>query len=140
QSYGGSYQAWRTIWQAFFDIDTAADSAARRAALETKLAGLAPPLLLRAPLLALPLHTPIPDNDLTRTLDPQLRDQLLKSLLVACVRNQARLGPFLILLNNSHWIDPLSRELLELIGRSIVDLPVVLVLAARPRADRDDPL
>jgi class 3 adenylate cyclase/tetratricopeptide (TPR) repeat protein len=140
QSYGGSYQVWRAIWQTFFDIDPAADSAARRAALERKLAGLAPHLLLRAPLLALPLQVPIPDNDLTRTLDPQLRDQLLKSLLVACVRAEARRGPLLIVLDDCHWIDPLSCELLELIGRSIVDLPVVLLLAARPHADRDDPL
>src|SRR5205085_8033441 len=85
QSYGGSYQAWRAIWQAFFGIDPASDGAVRRVTLESKLAGLAPHLLLRAPLLALPLQLPILDNDMTRTLDPQLRDQLLKSLLVACV-------------------------------------------------------
>jgi class 3 adenylate cyclase/predicted ATPase len=140
QSYGGSYQAWRAIWQAFFDIDLAGDGATRRAALERKLAGLAPHLLLRAPLLALPLQLPIPDNDLTRTLDPQLRDQLLKSLLVACVRAEARHRPLLIVLDDCHWIDQLSRELLELIGRSIVDLPVAVVLATRPHTDGDDPL
>jgi class 3 adenylate cyclase/tetratricopeptide (TPR) repeat protein len=140
QSYGGSYQAWRAIWQAFFGIDPSAAEATRRAALESKLAGLAPHLLLRAPLMALPLQVSIPDNDLTRTLDPQLRDQLLKSLLVACVRAEARRGPLLIVLDDCHWIDPLSCELLELIGRSIVDLPVVLLLAARPYAEGDGPL
>lgn len=140
QSYGGSYQAWRAIWQAFFEIDPATDGTARRAALERKLAGLAPHLVLRAPLLALPLQIAIPDNDLTRTLDPQLRDQLLKSLLVACVRAAARHGPLLIVLDDCHWIDQLSRELLELIGRSIIDLPVVLLLAARPHAEGNDPL
>ena len=92
--------------------------------------------MLRAPLLALPLQIPIPDNDLTRTLDPQLRDQLLKSLLVACVRAEARRGPLLIVLDDCHWIDPLSRELLELIGRSIVDLPVVLLAGGTPTRGR----
>ncbi|MEO7912227.1 MAG: adenylate/guanylate cyclase domain-containing protein, partial [Roseiflexaceae bacterium] len=140
QSYGGSYQAWRAIWQSFFGIDPVADGAIRRAALESKLAGLAPHLLLRAPLLALPLQIPFPDNDVTRTLDPQLRDQLLKSLLVACVRAAARRSPILIVLDDCHWIDPLSRELLELIGRSLVDLPVVLLLAARPHVEGVDPL
>jgi class 3 adenylate cyclase/tetratricopeptide (TPR) repeat protein len=140
QSYGGSYQAWRAIWQVFFGIGPDTDTTALRAALHRRLAGLAPQLALRAPLLALPLQVPIPDNDLTRTLDPQLRDQLLKSLLVACVRAEALRAPLLLVLDDCHWIDPLSRELLELIARSIVDLPVVLLIAARAHTEVADRL
>jgi predicted ATPase/class 3 adenylate cyclase len=140
QSYGGSYQAWRAIWQVFYGIGPDTDATTREAALHGRLAGLAPQLALRAPLLALPLQVPLPDNDLTRTLDPQLRDQLLKSLLVACVRAEALRTPLLFVLDDCHWIDPLSRELLELIARSTVDLPVVLLLAARAHTEGADPL
>jgi predicted ATPase len=38
----------------------------------------------------------------------------------------------LLILEDCHWLDPLSHDLLEVLGRTIVDLPVVLVLAYRP--------
>jgi tetratricopeptide (TPR) repeat protein len=140
QSYGGSYQPWHAIWQEFFGIDRDDDAETRRGALERRLTALAPQLALRAPLLALPLQIAIPDNDLTRTLDPQLRDRLLKSLLVACVRAEARRAPILFVLDDCHWIDSLSQELLELMSRSIADLPVALVLAGRTHTEGTRPL
>jgi tetratricopeptide (TPR) repeat protein len=35
-------------------------------------------------------------------------------------------------LEDCHWLDPLSRDLLEVLGRAVYDLPVLMVLAYRP--------
>jgi len=35
-------------------------------------------------------------------------------------------------LEDCHWLDPLSQDLLETLGQAIVDLPALLVLAYRP--------
>ena len=58
--------------------------------------------------------------------------KLLESLLVDCLRKQARAMPLLLVLEDCHWLDPLSHDLLEVIGRAIADLPVLIVLAYRP--------
>jgi tetratricopeptide (TPR) repeat protein len=78
------------------------------------------------------LNLPIPENDLTRSLDAKLRKASLESLLVDCLSLRAQETPLLLVLENVHWIDPLSYDLLGVIGKAIAILPVVLVMAYRP--------
>jgi adenylate cyclase len=40
--------------------------------------------------------------------------------------------PLLLVLEDCHWLDPLSRDLIEAIGRAAADLPVLLLLVYRP--------
>ena len=37
-----------------------------------------------------------------------------------------------MVLEDCHWLDPLSHDLIEVIARALVDLPVLLVLVYRP--------
>ena len=67
--------------------------------------------------------------------DAKLRKASLEGLLVDCLRAQARAAPLLIALEDCHRIDPLSRDLLEVLARAIADLPVMIVLAYRPAAE-----
>ena len=48
------------------------------------------------------------------------------------MRKWARLVPLLFVLEDCHWLDPLSHDLLEVIGRAIIDLPVLIIIAYRP--------
>src|SRR5262249_34958681 len=41
----------------------------------------------------------------------------------------------ILVLEDCHWIDPLSRDLLEVLGRATADLPVLIVVAYRPSTD-----
>jgi hypothetical protein len=86
----------------------------------------------RLPLLDTALNLTLPDNDLTRSFDAKLRKSSLEALLVDCLRARAKAAPLLFVLENCHWLDPLSHDLLEVIGRAIEDLPVFLALAYRP--------
>lgn len=134
ESFGttASYLVWHNIWRTFFDIDTALLPDILLPMLEAQLTALDPALARRAPLLGPALNISLPDNDLTAGLDAKLRKSSLEALLVACVRARAAEQPLLILLEDVHWIDPLSFELLVALARNIVDVPVVLLLVYRP--------
>lgn len=134
QSYGAhnSYLVWESIWRAFFGLDGVDAPDEQKRILETQLAVVDPALVPRLPLLGVALNLPIPDNDLTRSLDAKLRKASLEALLVDCLRARARTAPLLLVLEDCHWLDPLSHDLLEAIGRIVADLPVLLVVAYRP--------
>jgi predicted ATPase/class 3 adenylate cyclase len=134
QSYGTniSYLVWQPIWRSFFGIDPAWDTAKQVNVLARQLRLIDPALEPRLPLLGLALGLSLPDNDLTRSFDAKLRKESLESLLVDCLRGRAKITPTFLVLEDCHWLDPLSYDLLEEIGRSIVDLPVLLVMAYRP--------
>ncbi len=134
QSYGTniSYLVWQSIWQGMFGLDSGLDVADQIIALEKQLEQINPTLAPRLPLLGSVLNLTIPDNDLTRSFDAKLRKTSLESLLVDCLRERAKYAPLMLVLEDSHWLDPLSMDLLEIIGRAIVDLPALLVLVYRP--------
>jgi tetratricopeptide (TPR) repeat protein len=134
QSYGTntSYLAWHSIWRGFFDLDPAWPLEDQVGSLEAQLAQIDPALVPRLPLLGAALNLSISDNELTSTFDSKLRKVSLEALLVDCLRARAREGPLLIVLEDCHWLDPLSHDLLEVIARAVADLPVLLVMAYRP--------
>ncbi len=134
QSYGTniSYLVWQPIWRSFFGVDPTLPLADQIAALEAQLASIDPTLLPRLPLLGAVLNLPIPDSDLTRSFDAKLRKTSLESLLVDCLRARAKDGPLLLVLEDIHWLDPVSHDLLEVIARATADLPVLMVLGYRP--------
>jgi len=134
QSYGTttSYLVWQDIWRGFFELDSAWSPAEQLNTLEQRLSEIDPTLLPRLPLLGTVFNLPIPDNELTSSFDAKLRKESLESLLVECVRKRAHAMPILFVLEDCHWLDPLSHDLLEVIGRAIADLPVMIAIAYRP--------
>jgi adenylate cyclase len=134
QSYGTntSYLVWQSIWRGFFGLDPAWPVSDQIAALEQQLSQIDPDLLPRLPLLGAVLNLPIPDNELTGAFNAKLRKESLEALLVDCLRKRGREMPLLLVLEDCHWLDPLSHDLLEVIGRAVVDLPVLIVMAFRP--------
>jgi len=134
ESYGTntSYLAWRAIWRAFFDLDPTWTVEDQVRAVGEQLERIDPALVPRLPLLGTVLNLSLPDNDLTRSLDAKLRKASLEALLVDCLRAWAAETPLLLVLEDSHWLDPLSHELVEVLGQALADLPVLLILAYRP--------
>jgi len=134
QSYGTtiSYLVWQDIWRGFFELNPTWSMAEQIEALEQQLTEIDSVLLPRLPLLGAVFNLPIMDNELTASFDAKLRKESLESLLVDCVRKRARSMPLLFVLEDCHWLDPLSHDLLEIIGRAIADLPVLIAIAYRP--------
>jgi predicted ATPase/class 3 adenylate cyclase len=134
QSYGTniSYLVWHSIWRGFFNVDSGWEMEDQLKELEFQLGLVDPALLPRLPLLGAALNLSIPDNELTSTFDAKLRKTSLESLLVDCLRAHAKVTPLLFVFEDCHWLDPLSHDLLEVIGRAIADLPVLFLMAYRP--------
>jgi adenylate cyclase len=127
-----SYLVWHTIWQSFFEIDPSDPADVILELLEAQLAQIDPTLVARAPLLDAVLNVTLPESELTATFDAKLRKVSLESLLIDCVRWRANQRPILFLLEDCHWLDALSHELLEVLCQAITELPVLIMLAYRP--------
>jgi class 3 adenylate cyclase/tetratricopeptide (TPR) repeat protein len=142
QSYGlnTSYMVWRNIWRHFFQIDPEEPLERLCRHLEQGLTELDPRLVQRLPLLGPVLNLPLPDNTLTQSLDAQGRTDLLKSFLLTCLRLRAGSAPILFVLEDCHWLDPLSQDLLEFMGRNLADWPVLLLVIYRPPDRQQHPL
>ncbi|MCA9934399.1 MAG: tetratricopeptide repeat protein [Ardenticatenaceae bacterium] len=134
QSYAMNtgYFVWQQIWHKFFKLQNNWSVERQLSQLAITLKEIDPGFLPRLPLLGPVLNLPIPDNELTRSFDAALRKMSLESLLVDCLRSRACEEPMLFVLEDCHWLDPLSHDLLEVLGRAIVDLPVVFLLSYRP--------
>ena len=134
QAYGAntSYLVWQNIWRGLFGLQPGACDEEQMQRLASALAAIDPALLPRLPLLGAVLNLRIPDTDLTRAFDAKLRKSSLEALLADCLRARARERPLLIVLEDCHWLDPLSHDLLMALGRALAGLPVLLLLAYRP--------
>jgi predicted ATPase/class 3 adenylate cyclase len=131
---GTSYFVWREIWRTLLGVPEDAPPPEQAQALEEALHAVDPGLVPRAPLLDAMFGLSIPDNDLTSTFDAKLRKTSLENLLADYLRKRARQEPQVLVLEDCHWLDPLSRDLLDVVARVVASSPVLLVLVYRPEA------
>jgi class 3 adenylate cyclase/predicted ATPase len=104
---------------------------ARLEQLERLLARACPPdedLALLADLLSLPSSErhPLPN------LSPQRKKERTLQALLRQLEGLARQQPVLMVFEDAHWIDPTSRELLDLTVECVRGLPVLLIVTFRP--------
>ncbi len=137
QSFGTntSYFVWREIWRRLLRLEEGDPASDQRAAIEAELEAIDPSLVARAPLLEAVLGLEIPDNEMTAALDAKLRKASLEDLLATSLRARAAGEPLVLVLEDCHWIDALSRDLLAVLGRAAAGLSVLIVLAYRPTAE-----
>jgi class 3 adenylate cyclase len=81
-----------------------------------------------ADLLSLPAsqRRPLPN------LSPQRKKERTLEALIGRLENLARRRPVLAIFEDAHWIDPTSRELLDLAVERVRNLPVLLIVTFRP--------
>jgi predicted ATPase len=99
--------------------------------LEALLALAAPPdedVALLADLLSLPAseHQKVPN------LSPQRKKERTLEALIRQLEGLARRQPMVMVFEDAHWIDPTSRELLDLTVERVRSLPVLLIVTFRP--------
>ncbi len=144
QSYATNtpYMVWHGIWRSLFGLDGHMSSADQIATLERIFAAINPDLLERVPLLGPAVNLTIPDNNLTEALPTKLQRESREALLLDYLRAQtASLRGsgcgIVLVLEDCHWIDQLSRELLQTLARIVPDLPILAVAAYRPHTPSD---
>jgi len=126
------YLAWKSIWQAFFDVDHEMPERKLMRLIEGEIEDRAPSRVDAMPLLNVVLDLNIPENDFTQHLEPKIRQSALHALLEDCLKSQAGDEPTLIVIEDLHWIDALSHDLLEGLAKALAGHAVCFVLAYRP--------
>jgi len=70
---------------------------------------------------------------------PQARRQALTAAVVALCRRSCRHGPLLVTVEDAHWLDDASRDLLVVLVRSLADEPCAVVTLWRTAGPDDRP-
>jgi TOMM system kinase/cyclase fusion protein len=83
---------------------------------------------LLASLLSLPTDGRYPPLDMT----PEAQRNKTLETVVGLLAAMAEIQPVVLLIEDLHWIDPTSRELLDLLIEDISSLPLMLVVTSRP--------
>jgi adenylate cyclase len=126
-----AYAAWRDVWHDLLGLHLGTDGSAV-AAVTAAVADLDAGLVARAPLLGPVLGVDLPDSDLTAAFDGELRKTSLEDLLARLLAARAARGPLVVVLEDAMWLDPLSRDLLEVLARTIRTRPVLVAALLRP--------
>ena len=74
----------------------------------------------------------LPNSAVDFTLSPQRKREMLFEALLHQLEAVARSRPVLMVFEDAHWIDPTSRELLDLRVDLVAGLPVLLIVTFRP--------
>ena len=73
----------------------------------------------------------LPNSAADLNLSPQRKREMLLEALFHQLEAVARRQPVLIVFEDAHWIDPTSREFLDLIFGRVLQLPILLVITFR---------
>jgi predicted ATPase len=74
----------------------------------------------------------LPSSAAALNLSPQRKRENLFEAMLNQLEAEARQRPVLMVLEDAHWIDPTTRELLDLTVDRVRHLPVLLVITFRP--------
>ena len=134
-SYGNTmtYHPWAEVLRELFGIvttDGEGDTATRVAALQRGLDSIGEGEWV--PVLATVIGLEVPDNDLTRDLDPKLRRQRVLDLTVKLLKARANNKPLMLVIEDAHWADPASMDLIDYVARNLSNQPVLFMLPHRP--------
>jgi predicted ATPase len=99
--------------------------------LEALLARSAPPEA-DVPLLADLMSLLASERDALPNLSPQRKKERTLEALIRHLEGLARHQPVVMVFEDAHWIDPTSRELLDLTIEHVRSLPVLLIVTFRP--------
>jgi class 3 adenylate cyclase/tetratricopeptide (TPR) repeat protein len=91
------------------------------------------------PLLGDVLNLPLPESALTASLSPQQRHDRLQELIVALFRGATTQEALLLSIEDVHWADSSSLEVLGALAATIGDVPLLLLLNYRPEPPIDAP-
>lgn len=131
------YRAWRDVLSDFFGLEAIKDPIEKQVSVATTIAELIPEQIERLPLINDILNLGIIENELTEQLSPQLRHQSLNILIIELLKAWAKENPLVLIMDDVHWFDKLSWELMLNVSRSLLvaKVPFLMVTILRPLED-----
>ena len=133
ESFGEStaFLPWRGLLRSVLGVQLEQPKALRETRIRKVASRLSPGLQEVAGTLGDVLGFPIEETTVAKSLDPQRRLQRLTDVIAQVIRNKAQERPLLLVMEDMHWADAVSSELLDHVAAHIEDVPVFLCLTQR---------
>ena len=134
QTYGTNipYLPWIAMLKSLFHLSDDDSNQERGAKVESTVSRLCPDLSDWTPLVGNLLGASIPESQELQLLDPKLRHQRLLNMLRELLLAEADSSRLLLLVDDAHWIDTASAELLDYVARNAGHRPVLICIVQRP--------
>jgi class 3 adenylate cyclase/tetratricopeptide (TPR) repeat protein len=116
-------------------IDVTEPASAKLEKLQVLLVGAGETAGALTAVLADLLALPVPERQTLDSLGARQKRQLLFKILLEAFEELARRRSLIVVLEDVHWIDPTSLELLEAIIGRLDGLPALMVITSRPGSD-----
>ncbi len=131
--YGAAspYSVFRPLLRVGSGIDVSADPATAGQLLTKIVTQAAPSILPMLPLLAVPFGADVSDSPEATAIDPEFRRARIHDVVVDFL-DQTLDGPVFLVVEDVHWIDDASAELLTHLMRAAASRPWTGVLTRRP--------
>lgn len=125
---GTPYYPWQPVFSDLFGLADGMDASTRRRRVVDEMRRF-PEAVPLMPLLSPVLRVPIDDSELTSSMGGDVRAENIRALLTLLMEDAASAGPCVLLVDDAHWFDSRSWELLvELSNRGV---PLLIVVAGR---------
>ncbi len=129
------YRVWRVLLRGLFELGAGGDPSAQRELVLRRLAAIDPTYVDRAPLLNDVLGLGLPESRITSGFDPEVRQESLFALIGELLVHRTTAGPIALIVEDAHWLDSLSWELVLSATRALANRPVLFVVTHRPYAE-----
>ena len=129
-----TYYAWRTVFQDLFGLGDLEDAAAVRQRVQSRLSD-DQAAIDRVPLLNVVLPLGLADTDLTSQMTRDVRADNTRELLASLLKAFTDARPFVLVIEDAHWLDSASWDLLGQVQTTIPRLLIVIV--TRPPLEED---
>jgi class 3 adenylate cyclase/tetratricopeptide (TPR) repeat protein len=132
-SYGQAmpYHAFIPLLRALLQVSSDDPPDSQRRQIRTRLQALHPALAEDEPLLSHLFGIPL-DAEALPGLSPEAWKRRLQHVCQQVILQQAAGRPLCLLIEDGHWLDGSSRELLDLLVLSLASRPILLLVTARP--------
>ena len=117
-------------------IDVSEPASAKLEKLQALLVGAGETAGVLTAVLADLLALPVPERQTLGSLGARQKRELLFKILLEAFEELARRRSLIVVLEDVHWIDPTSLELLETIITRLDGLPALMVITSRPAQTR----
>lgn len=126
------YFPWRDLLSALLGLDPLEGRDRAVARIREALAGLEDAGPAWAPVVAGALGLKVEELPLTRNLEARSKHRRLFDIALQLIERQAAHGPLLLVVEDAHWADAISAELIEHVASGLGPLPIALLITSRP--------
>ena len=129
------YRVWRSLLRGLFELEASDDPSGQRELVLERLAAIDPTYVDRAPLLNDVLGLGLSESRITSGFDPEVRQESLSALIGEILGHRTVASPIALIVEDAHWLDSLSWELVLSASRALANRPALFVVTHRPYAE-----